>query len=228
MNAVQAAEELVKATAYLYPGAKSNGLFENFEAYGQGDKFANIGWEEQQILNSDKSKMKGACCSAACPAAAARSRVSFQARPISTGAGTMWCRASRSSRRSPTFIRFSPVAPKCRPSPCATPPAISIRFAARYQDPEIQKTYTKEFLDAHKESMANSIPDLYLKGQGEYFDELAGQSRRCRCRNEDAEAGHGRHPPPPGRGSPAGWGRAARKCSGSSSSLSTRRTCGID
>jgi multiple sugar transport system substrate-binding protein len=43
---------------------------------------------------------------------------------------------------------------------------------AHYQDPAIQKTYTKEFLAAHKESMANSIPDLYLKGQGEYFDEL--------------------------------------------------------
>ena len=36
------------------------GLFENFEAYGQGDKFANIGWGgTQKYLNSDKSKVKG-------------------------------------------------------------------------------------------------------------------------------------------------------------------------
>jgi multiple sugar transport system substrate-binding protein len=44
--------------------------------------------------------------------------------------------------------------------------------AAHYDDPDIQKTYTPEFLVAHKASMIDSIPDFYLKGQGEYFDEL--------------------------------------------------------
>src|SRR5690606_13837325 len=43
---------------------------------------------------------------------------------------------------------------------------------AHYEDQQIRDTYTPEFLEVHKASMANSIPDLYLKGQGEYFDEL--------------------------------------------------------
>ena len=35
------------------------------------------------------------------------------------------------------------------------------------------KTYSPEFLDRPQgQSCATSIPDLYLKGQGEYFDEL--------------------------------------------------------
>ena len=41
-----------------------------------------------------------------------------------------------------------------------------------YKDPDIIKLYSKEFLDVHEASMRGSIPDLYLKGQGEYFDVL--------------------------------------------------------
>lgn len=43
---------------------------------------------------------------------------------------------------------------------------------AHYNDVDIIAAYSKDFLDAHRASMGNSIPDLYLKGQGEYFDEL--------------------------------------------------------
>ncbi len=57
---IAALEELIAASQYLYPGAKTNGLFENFEAFGEGDKFVNIGWGgTQKFLNSDKSKIKG-------------------------------------------------------------------------------------------------------------------------------------------------------------------------
>ena len=41
---IEALEELVAASRSLYPGANSNGLFENFEAYGRGNTFCNIGW----------------------------------------------------------------------------------------------------------------------------------------------------------------------------------------
>ncbi len=45
---VQALAELIAASKHLYPGARTNGLFENFEAFGQGDKFCNIGWAERR------------------------------------------------------------------------------------------------------------------------------------------------------------------------------------
>ena len=41
-----------------------------------------------------------------------------------------------------------------------------------YGDRRIVETYGPDFLVAHRESMVRSIPDLYLKGQGEYFDAL--------------------------------------------------------
>jgi multiple sugar transport system substrate-binding protein len=41
-----------------------------------------------------------------------------------------------------------------------------------YEDAEIIKTYPKGFLHAHRDRMPHNIPNVYLKGQGEYFDAL--------------------------------------------------------
>ena len=41
-----------------------------------------------------------------------------------------------------------------------------------YTDPKVREIYSEEFLSAHAASMDASIPDFYLKGYVEYFDEL--------------------------------------------------------
>lgn len=169
---VAALEELVKASQYLYPGAKADGLFENFEAFGQGDKFADIGWGgTQKFLNSDKSKLKG--------------KLAFGEMPGGQVGGSLL--------RAPYFNwGWNYVVSSVSPEPeiaylfslYACSPAMST-IAVRdpggyfdpfrgshYEDPQIQQTYTKEFLEVHRTSMEGSIPDFYLKGQGEYFDEL--------------------------------------------------------
>jgi multiple sugar transport system substrate-binding protein len=56
---IQALAELVAASKSLYPGARTNGLFENFEAYGKGDIYANIGWGGTQKYLDSKSSIKG-------------------------------------------------------------------------------------------------------------------------------------------------------------------------
>ncbi|MGF1609160.1 MAG: extracellular solute-binding protein [Kiloniellales bacterium] len=169
---VQALEELVKASQHLYPGAKTNGLFENFEAYGQGDKFANIGWGgTQKFLNSDKSKLKG--------------KMTFGPMPGGMVDGELL--------RTPYFNwGWNYVVSSVSPEPeiaylftlYACSPAMSTIAVrdpggyfdpfrgAHYEDGEIANTYSPSFLEVHRDSMRNSIPDLYLKGQGEYFDEL--------------------------------------------------------
>ena len=169
---VAALEELLAASQYLYPGARTNGLFENFEAYGEGDKYANIGWGgTQKFLNSDKSKLKG--------------KLAFGDMPGGIVNGELI--------KTPYFNwGWNYIVSAVSPEPeiaylytlYATSPALStiaVRDPAGYFDPtrnahyedaEIQQTYSPEFLVAHKASMINSIPDLYLKGQGEYFDEL--------------------------------------------------------
>ena len=169
---VQALEELVKASAYLYPGAKSNGLFENFEAFGQGDKFANIGWGgTQKFLNSDKSKLKGKLLFGSMPGGKVKSEL-IRAPYFNWGWNYVVSSVSKEPEIAYLFSLYA-CSPKMSTVAVRDPAGYFDPFrGAHYEDPDIQKVYTVEFLNAHKESMANSHPDLYLKGQGEYFDEL--------------------------------------------------------
>ena len=41
-----------------------------------------------------------------------------------------------------------------------------------YKVPQIIQNYSAPFLAVHEQAMRDSIPDLYLRGQGEYFDVL--------------------------------------------------------
>jgi len=169
---VQALEELIKASASLYPGARTNGLFENFEAYGQGDKFANIGWGgTQKFLNSDKSKMKGRMLFGSMPGGNVKGEL-LRTPYFNWGWNYVVSSVSKEPEIAYLYSLFA-CSPKMSTIAVRDPAGYFDPFrGAHYEDPEIQKTYTPEFLAAHKESMANSIPDLYLKGQGEYFDEL--------------------------------------------------------
>ncbi len=169
---VQALEELVAASRYLYPGARTNGLFENFEAYGQGDKFANVGWGgTQKYLNGPKSKVAGKLAFGPLPGGKVKGQL-LKTPYFNWG----WNYVVTSTSREPeiaylfTLFAVSPVIS-----------TIAVRDAGgyfdpfrevHYKDPEIIKVYTPEFLKAHRASLKDSIPDLYLKGQGEYFDEL--------------------------------------------------------
>lgn len=169
---VQALEELIAASAHLYPGAKTNGLFENFEAYGAGDKFANIGWGgTQKFLNSDKSKIRGKMAFGNMPGGMVDGEL-LQSPYFNWGWNYVVSSVSPEPEIAYLFTLYA-----CSPSMSTVavrdPGGYFDPFrGAHYEDAEIQKTYSKEFLDAHRNSMANSIPDLYLKGQGEYFDEL--------------------------------------------------------
>ena len=82
-----------------------------------------------------------------------------------------------------------------------------------YKDPDIIKLYSKEFLDVHEASMRGSIPDLYLKGQGEYFDVLRVNVQAAdigqKTRNRHWTIPHGI-----GTGSAGASGAKARLCSG--------------
>lgn len=169
---VQALEELIKATAYLYPGAKSNGLFENFEAYGQGDKFANIGWGgTQKFLNSDKSKMKGRMLFGSMPGGKVKGEL-LRTPYFNWGWNYVISAVSPEPEIAYLYTLFA-CSPKMSTVAVRDPAGYFDPFrGAHYDDAEIQKTYSPEFLAAHKVSMEGSIPDLYLKGQGEYFDEL--------------------------------------------------------
>ena len=169
---VAALEELIAASKYLYPGARTNGLFENFEAYGEGDKFVNIGWGgTQKYLNSAKSKIKGKLDFGGMPGGIVDGKL-LKTPYFNWGWNYIVSSVSPEPEIAYLYTLYA-----CSPAMST----IAVRDpdgyfdptrAAHYDDPDIQKTYTPEFLVAHKASMIDSIPDFYLKGQGEYFDEL--------------------------------------------------------
>ena len=169
---VKALEELVAASKFLYPGATSNGLFENFEAYGQGDKFTNIGWGgTQKFLNSDKSKVKGKLAFGSTPGGMVNGKL-VKTPYFNWGWNYIVSSASKEQEIAYLYTLYA-----CGPEMST----IAVRDpggyfdpirGAQYKDPDVIKAYSAEFLVAHEASMRGSIPDLYLKGQGEYFDAL--------------------------------------------------------
>lgn len=169
---VQALEEMVAASAYLYPGARTNGLFENFEAFGKGDKFCNIGWGgTQKFLNSDKSKIKGRMAYGLAPGGIVEGKL-LKTPYFNWGWNYVVSSVSPEPEIAYLFSLFA-CSPVMSTIAVRDPGGYFDPFrGAHYKDAEIIKTYTPEFLVVHKASMEGSIPDLYLKGQGEYFDEL--------------------------------------------------------
>ena len=169
---VEALEQMVAASKYLYPGARTNGLFENFEAFGQGDKFANIGWGgTQKFLNSDKSKLKGRMAYGPTPGGMVNGEL-LKTPYFNWGWNYVVSSLSAEPEIAYLFTLFA-CSPVMSTVAVRDPGGYFDPFrGAHYEDPEINQTYSPEFLAVHKQSMIGSIPDLYLKGQGEYFDEL--------------------------------------------------------
>jgi multiple sugar transport system substrate-binding protein len=169
---VEALEELVAASAFLYPGARTNGLFENFEAFGNGDSFANIGWGgTQKYLNSDKSALKGKLAFGNMPGGMVNGAL-LQTPYFNWGWNYVVSSVSPEPEIGYLFTLFA-CSPAMSTLAVRDPAGYFDPFrGAHYDDAEIAATYSPEFLEAHRRSMRDSIPDLYLKGQGEYFDEL--------------------------------------------------------
>ncbi len=169
---VAALEEMVAASKHLYPGARTNGLFENFEAFGEGDKFCNIGWGgTQKFLNSDKSKIKGRMAFGPTPGGIVDNEL-LRTPYFNWGWNYVVSSVSKEPEIAYLFTLYA-CSPAMSTIAVRDPGGYFDPFrGAHYEDAEISKTYSPEFLSVHKASMEGSIPDLYLKGQGEYFDEL--------------------------------------------------------
>lgn len=169
---VEALQELVAASRSLYAKARTNRLFDNWKAFAEGNIYCNIGWGgTQKYLNGDKSKVKGNLLFGPTPGGKIDGKL-INVPYFNWGWNYTVSSGSKEQELAYLFALFA-----CSPEMSTRAIRESSGFfdpfrSAHYSDPEIQKTYTPEFLDAHRQSMAQSIPDLYLPGQGEYFDAL--------------------------------------------------------
>ena len=169
---IAALSELISLSKSLYPLADSNGLFENWEAFSMGNAFCNIGWGgTQKFLNSPKSRIRDNILFAPTPGGYKNGELLLTPY-FNWGWNYTVSNFSKEPEIAYLFTLYA-----CSPKMST----LAVRFPDGYFDPfriehykdsNIQSTYSKSFLDTHLVSMKNSIPDLYLPGQGEYLDAL--------------------------------------------------------
>ena len=169
---VQALEEMIRVSEYLAPESDRLGLFENWTRFAKGDVYCNIGWGgSQKSFNGPESAIRG--------------KLSFGSTPGGWVDGQLittpyfnwgWNYVVATSSRHPELAYLFALY-------ASTPEMSTLAVRQRggffdpfraehYTDPDIREIYSQEFLDVHRKSLAASIPDLYLAGQGEYFHTL--------------------------------------------------------
>lgn len=160
---VEALEDLLRATQYQHPSVRTNGLFDNWRLYAEGKCMANIGWGgTQKYLNNKNSMMKDRMLFAPTP------QISY----FNWGWNFVTSKFSIHKEIAYLFSLFATIG---KPSRMAIQDQTGFFDPFReehYQDQKIEKSYSKEFLIAHKKAMRTAIPDFYLKGQGRYIQTL--------------------------------------------------------
>ena len=169
---VAALEDLMAASKFLSPGSKTNGLMDNWGEYSRGETFANIGW--------------GGTQKALCRAdSAVREDLVFGPTPGGLFGGKPtpishfnWGWNYVVSKRSPRvelgyLFSLLAVQPEASTLAVAEGEGFFDPFRAEhYGDPAVRRVYSDAFLEQHRESLKQGIPDLYLRSRSEYFGAL--------------------------------------------------------
>ena len=165
-------EDMISVTEYLHPDVSHLDLFSNWETYAGGGIYANIGWGGSQKYFQRKES-------------SIRNKLEFGPTPGGMVDGTLlqtpyfnwgWTYVVTASCSDPEIAYLFNL--------FASSPEISTMAVRQfngffdpfrpehYADPGIQATYSPEFLKVHRASLENSIPDLYLHRQSDYFQSL--------------------------------------------------------
>ncbi|QGY00358.1 extracellular solute-binding protein [Roseovarius faecimaris] len=169
---VLALEEMIRATDSLCPKAGQMGLFENWERYARGDVYCNIGWGgTQKYLNRPGSPMRGRMVHGPTPGGMVDGALLItpyfnwgwdyvvSSDCVFAEIAYLFALFASTPEISTLAVRqkdgfFDPFRPE------------------HYEDSQIREVYTKAFLDVHRASLEQAIPDLYLKDQSAYFNVL--------------------------------------------------------
>ena len=166
-----ALEDMIRSGRHLHPAVATTKFFDNWERFAEGRAYCNIGWGgAQKLYNAKGSKLRGRLLYGPTPGGEIGPDGSVVSIPyFNWGWSYVVNRASKRPRIGYLFSLF------------ASSPEMSTRAIREvggffdpnrpehYEDPVIQEVYSKPFLEVHKASLKQAIPDLYLMGQAEYF-----------------------------------------------------------
>ncbi len=176
---VKVLEEMVQASAYQHPDTPNQDLFANWKSFAEGNKLCNFGWGgTQKFLLKEGSGVRDRILVTLPPGRVVGKTL---LRPGYFNWGWNYCVSSTTKHPEIAylFVLFA-----CSPEPSA----VAVRARDGYFDPfrgnhyedgEIQRVYSSQFLEVHRESALSCVPDLYLKGQGRYLDVLRRNLHRA-------------------------------------------------
>ena len=170
---VAALEELIRASAWLSPGAAANGLFENWREFGEGRTYCNIGWGgSQKYLSGPSSEIRHSLAFGPTPGGMDHGQLV----PVSYfNWGWNYVVSAQSSLPELAYL-FTLYASLPGPSTRSVQAAEGFFDPHRmehYDDPKVVEVYSRAFLDQHRSCLAQCIPDFYLQGRDEYFSLLS-------------------------------------------------------
>ncbi|MFK7740359.1 MAG: extracellular solute-binding protein [Planctomycetota bacterium] len=184
-HGVAALQELVAASASQYDRAGVNGLFDNWQAFREGRYFCNLGWGgSQKAMRAATSRVRDQLIIASPPGF-------DRGGPDRLGYFNWGWNYTVFQRCASAEIAYL----FCLYAVCPQPSTLAVRAdgffdpfrAEHYADTGIRNFYGDEFMDEHRRSFEYAMPDLYLRGQTDYFDALRRHVRQAVTGESDAQ-----------------------------------------
>lgn len=166
---VAALEDLVRASAWLSPGSKAQGLFENWADFANGNTFCNLGWGgTQKYLRGPNSSLRDKLVIGPTPGGK-RGELTCPISYFNWGWNYVISKHAEEPELAYLFTLFASLPEPSTLSVRARDGFFDPHRTEHYADDQVVDTYSQPFLHQHRASLANCIPDFYLQGRDEYF-----------------------------------------------------------
>lgn len=171
---VAALEELIAASQWQSPNSRANGLFENWADFAQDNIFCNIGWGGTQKHMMTLPAMQDNLVHSSLPGIANGEQTSGMGY---FNWGWDYTVSAQSTRSELAYLlTIFCTSPVVSTLAVRQPEGFFDPFRQiHYEDAQVQSVYGTSFLDAHRQSLSNCIPDFYISGQSSYLDSLRQQ-----------------------------------------------------
>jgi multiple sugar transport system substrate-binding protein len=178
-GSIEALHELIRATRFLAPNVTKNGLFENFKSYAEGNTYCNLGWGgTQKYLQSPFSQMRDKVQHSPMPGGRIGQEI-LSMPYFNWGWNYVVLERSRQKELAYLFCLFASTVPMSTLSVRHQDGYFDPHRREHYEDPTIASLYGRDFLEAHRESLKNAIPDLYIQGNNLYMSTLKQAIQSC-------------------------------------------------
>ena len=168
---VKALVQMKQTTPYLHPSVKSNGPYENFSTFAEGNCYANFSWGGgQKFFNSSTSAIKDDLIYAQLPGINLNGGITI---PYFNW-GWSYVLAANSQNQELAFLfMLLATSPDESSKGIAAPDGFFDPFLKEHFNYKpLEAVYSRAYLDALESGLSKAMPDLYMSGYTQYFAAL--------------------------------------------------------